>query len=133
LDAATGDVRWETPVDPQRYGNPTSPVIANGVVYVINLHNGDQAYLCFFDANTGESLGPGYLNSPDLGKYTSTTPTVANGRVYIGASGGEYSLLEGGNRLYCFGLDESTSEAASSSQGPYPYLLQPDPQLKLTP
>ncbi len=95
---------------------PSSPVVssngkAQGVIWVVETANGDDSALRAYDALTGAELY-GSDKSPadhlqDGRRFTS--PVVANGCVFIGASG-----------VYCYGLKDAAPKAANSGLRPIP-------------
>ena len=79
IDASTGGLRWKYPNGPVP---DTSPAVANGVVYF-----GDYGYFYALNASTGALLWKDSLGA-------SSTPTVANGVVYV-AAGPVYAIDAG--------------------------------------
>jgi outer membrane protein assembly factor BamB len=82
LDARTGAKVWAYPTG----SSPSSPAVANGVVYVGSSVD-DNVYA--LNPATGAKLW-----SYSTGSYVDSSPAVANGVVYVGA----------GNNVYAFGL-----------------------------
>ena len=86
LNAATGALIWQH--QPQFDFFPSSPVVANGVVYV-----GYMDYFYALDASTGAQLAKTSGSDQDW-----TSATVANGIVYVGLAGG----IDNSGALYAF-------------------------------
>jgi outer membrane protein assembly factor BamB len=74
--------------------DPSAPVIANGVVYVLSAgSSGANAILYAFEAVSGKEL---YSSGQQVNSFArSSGLAVANGHVCFGTSD---------NTLYCFGL-----------------------------
>jgi polyvinyl alcohol dehydrogenase (cytochrome) len=72
LDAATGDIKWMTPVTGEAYGRMSA---TPGVGYV-----GAGKNLVVFDSDTGKIL----KMFPSKGGTVAGTPSIANGRVAFG-------------------------------------------------
>jgi len=87
LNAATGALIWQYQAPPQDR-QPSSPVVANGVVYV-----GYNDYFRSLDAGTGTLLDT--MTGSDQGWNSAT---VANGMVFASLAGG----LENSGALYAF-------------------------------
>jgi polyvinyl alcohol dehydrogenase (cytochrome) len=100
LDAATGEILWQTP-DPIQGNVDLGPVtVANGVVYACSLDTLGHMYA--MDAATGEVLW-----SFASGGSCNAGAAVVNGTVYWGsgyASLGGLLGATGNNKLYAFGL-----------------------------
>lgn len=89
FDAATGEQKWVVSTDDYVRVYTSSPIVANGVVY-IGSQKGGGGNLYAFDAATGQQI---WAASTD--GYINCTPAVANGVVYVGARDG---------KLYAFSL-----------------------------
>ena len=102
LDAATGEILWQTP-DPIAGNVNQGPVtVANGVVYACSLDVGGD--MCAMDAATGRCCGV----LPQRGSC-NTGAAVVNGTVYWGsgyASLGDLLGATGNKKLYAFELQE---------------------------
>lgn len=75
FDASTGNPRWHA-IDGLQV---STPAVANGVVYAITEDGAYDFSLVALDADTGSTLA----NVPIVG-YPSSSPVVANARVYVG-------------------------------------------------
>ena len=75
FNAATGTKVWSVDTDA---GTDSSPVVANGVVYTNNLWA--------FDAATGDLTK---LGQDKTYQYSESSPTVADGSVYVGSNDGK--------------------------------------------
>lgn len=102
LDAASGEILWQTP-DPIAGNVNQGPVtVANGVVYACSLDVGGHMYA--MDAATGEVLW-----SFSSGGSCNSGAAVVNGTVYWGSG---YAALAGllgatgNNKLYAFELQQ---------------------------
>jgi outer membrane protein assembly factor BamB len=83
LDASTGELLWNKPSE-----GGSSPVVANGVLYVEDSNH----HLRAFDAKTGADLW-----TDPIGFRSDSSPIVVNGMLYIGGFDGT---------MYAFGLPE---------------------------
>src|SRR5438132_3660588 len=102
LDAATGAVKWQTPLgttsapgcSPPSAGISSAATVQNGVVYV----GGGDANWYALDAATGTVLWSVFTgdNSPSGGHYNWSSPLIYNGFAYIGVSSlGDCPLVQG--------------------------------------
>ena len=111
LDEGTGDLIWKfetahSTYGYQDYGVSSSPAIANGKLF-IGACDGKCYCLPLEDPN-----GDGLINNSeihwkfDTGCYIYASPTVMNGKVYIGT--GSYSKMAGAPEIYkIFCIDEN--------------------------
>jgi len=86
LDADTGQLLWSDPSRLQRYSGPS---VADGIVYFIAEE--DYLYLRALNANTGAQLWQYTL----VDDYVASTPTVANGMVYVSGTSSQIYALDG--------------------------------------
>jgi outer membrane protein assembly factor BamB len=93
LDPKTGKALWATkaPGPPGR----SAPAVANGVVYVLRNPgpSGDEGTLQALDANTGSPLFSLNLGLKNPGPGAFPSPSVADGRVYVGGFDGGLRVL----------------------------------------
>ncbi len=112
LDESTGDLIWKfetahSTYGYQDYGVSSSPAIANGKLF-IGACDGKCYCLPLVDPN-----GDGLINNSeilwkfDTGCYIYASPTVMDGKVYIGT--GSYSKMAGAPEIYkIYCMDENT-------------------------
>lgn len=86
LDAATGERRWTAPIETD---TRSAPAVADGVVYV-GCGNGISAATT--DGETAWHIG--FESDREDGPYVDSSPAVANGRVFLGASDGRLRAIE---------------------------------------
>src|SRR6266699_5355912 len=93
IDAKSGNLLWR-----YRRSRPTGANVPHDTSRGIALH-GDkvffaagEAVLVALDAKTGEEIWATPVGDNKAGYYMSLAPLVANGKVMIGASGGEYGI-----------------------------------------
>ncbi|WP_175480119.1 outer membrane protein assembly factor BamB family protein [Natrinema salaciae] len=99
VDATTGDEVWE--YDTDSYEIPASPTVWNDTVYAgESARHNDSIYA--IDSKTGETR---WRSEIDLSVGERSSPTVANGIVFIGGSSG---------RLHAF--DAATGDSAGDFQ-----------------
>ncbi|HYG56806.1 MAG TPA: PQQ-binding-like beta-propeller repeat protein [Symbiobacteriaceae bacterium] len=102
LDAATGQILWQTP-DPMS-SFVTAPVtVAGGVVYGGSMD--PQGHMYAFDAATGEILW-----SFVAGGSVNGGAAVVNGTVYWGSGYANLGLGTPNNKLFAFGLPPTSEE-----------------------
>ena len=112
LNASTGALLWSS-LSLEGGVDETSPVVANGVVYVTTGYR--QLYA--LNANTGAHL---WKYAPDPQGILWSTPAVANGVVYFGAAYPDVSLyaLDAGTGVllwkYATGNDVESSPAVAN-------------------
>ena len=97
LDAATGEILWQTP-DPQGFVNQGPATVANGVMYACSLDVDGHMYA--MDAATGDVLW-----SFASGGSCNAGAAVVNGTVYWGsgyASLADFLGSTGNDQLYAF-------------------------------
>lgn len=93
LEAATGDLLWryerDLPHDLTQL-HPTNRGVAlyGDAVYLATL----DAYLVALDARTGEVLWERLVEDYDRSYYMTLAPLVADGKVMVGVSGGEFGV-----------------------------------------
>ena len=106
LDAATGQRKWEY-VHQYRTTTDCCAAVNKGVaVWGGKVFMGTvDARLVALDASTGEKLWDVSVGEPDLGYHITGAPTVVDGRVITGVSGGEQ-----GARCYVDAYDASTGK-----------------------
>jgi outer membrane protein assembly factor BamB len=85
LDAQTGDVLWEHQLEKNRNAYSSSPVFADGKLYVTR-EDGTTFVLA-----AGEK--PEVIARNELGEFTVATPVLVDGRIYLRTS----------EHLYCIG------------------------------
>jgi alcohol dehydrogenase (cytochrome c) len=93
LDAATGTLLW-------RYSNPPAPdvVSLHQTSRGVALHGEkvflatNEAVLVALDARTGSTIWTATVEDNRKGYYMSLAPLVADGKVMVGASGGELGI-----------------------------------------
>jgi len=109
FDATTGKVRWSYDLKPEKIALKTvcCDVVNRGVALY-----GDNLYMAMlngnvtsFDAQTGKINWTKQLFDPGIGYAFSLAPLVANDKVYVGSSGGEY-----GARGFIAALDAKTGD-----------------------
>jgi polyvinyl alcohol dehydrogenase (cytochrome) len=100
LDAATGEIRWQTP-DPNAFASDQGMMTsANGVVFAGSMAGGaDNANMFALDAATGEIL----WQFPSVGSVVAGA-AVVDGRVYWGSGYTQWDGVES-NMLFAFGLE----------------------------
>ena len=100
LDAATGEILWQTP-DPNAFASDQGMMTsANGVVFAGSMAGGtDNANMFALDAATGEIL----WQFPSVGSVVAGA-AVVDGRVYWGSSYTQWDGVES-NKLFAFGLE----------------------------
>lgn len=103
LDAATGEIAWETELRPdiQASRDVSAPIVADGVVYLA----GTVGTLYAFDAATGEIL----WRYTEFDENLQASPTVVDGTIYIGgptSDGGElHAISTEGERQWQVAFD----------------------------
>jgi alcohol dehydrogenase (cytochrome c) len=106
LDAKTGTVLW-------RYKRPRSPgaLVPHDTSRGVALYGnkvyfaGGEAVVVALDAQTGQEVWTATVADNKAGYYISLAPLVANGRVMVGTSGGEYGV-----RGFVAALDPDTGK-----------------------
>jgi outer membrane protein assembly factor BamB len=91
LDAATGSLLWQSPLTPtvqQFQFAPTTPAVANGVVYIGSASFPYGMYA--IDAHTGRHLWQFRTTAP------VSSPAVANGVVYLSTQDGNLYAFDAG-------------------------------------
>jgi outer membrane protein assembly factor BamB len=116
LNAATGAFKWSCSIGSDY--SPSSPAVANGVVYVTSYYHGDSFFYAL-DAATGAVKW-----SYSTGDSSRFSPIIVNGRVYVSS----------GDGLYCFSPNPGGEVLSQRIPRPDPTLLVPncrlDPQGK---
>lgn len=100
LDAATGQILWQTAGDPAvTTPNPAPVTVANGVVFGGTLDANGTMYA--LDAATGQTLW-----TFESGGSIISGASIVQGTVYWGSGYGQVGLgLTGNNELYAFSID----------------------------
>lgn len=108
LNAATGQLYWKYTADITENTNPSHPtnrgvaVLGDKVFYAAH-----DATLVALDAKTGEEVWSTEVANVDEAYYMTLAPLVADGKVLIGVSGGEYGI-----RGFVAAYDAETGEEA---------------------
>ena len=111
LDSASGDLLWRSATDGPIY---SSPAVASDMVYVASM----DGYLYALDAATGKrhwryAVESRYSSHRKIGLLSS--PTVLEGRVYIGTMEGLLALdAASGDRIWSY--DQNWSSTVSGSE-----------------
>jgi outer membrane protein assembly factor BamB len=92
-------------------GNNSSPVVANGVVYV----ESESRYLYAFDAATGQRLW--VVPTGDHTYHILPTPAVADGVVYAGSYDGLYAFNAATGKLLWSALPGGSVESVTVANG----------------
>ena len=108
LDALTGDQYWRYTAEITESTNPSHPTNRGVAVF------GDKVYyaahdatLVALDAKTGEEVWATDVAPIEEGYYMTLAPLIAEGKVMIGVSGGEYGI-----RGFVAAYDAETGEEA---------------------
>lgn len=108
LDAKTGELFWKYTAEITENTNPSHPtnrgvaVLGDKVFYAAH-----DATLVALDAKTGEEVWATEVANVDEAYYMTLAPLVADGKVLIGVSGGEYGI-----RGFVAAYDAETGEEA---------------------
>ena len=108
LDAKTGAILW-------RYKRPRAPgaLVPHDTSRGVALYGnkvyfaGGEAVVVALDAQTGKEVWSTTVADNKSGYYISLAPLVANGKVMVGTSGGEYGV-----RGFVAALDPDTGQGA---------------------
>jgi PQQ-dependent dehydrogenase (methanol/ethanol family) len=127
LDATTGGMKWKySPgVDPSAQGEACCDVVNrgeaydNGKIFFNTLDNHTVAV----DAKTGKELWATKLGEITQGMTLTMAPIVADGKIFVGNSGGEMGI-----RGWVTALDENTGKIAWRA-----YSVGPDKDVKIGP
>ncbi|HEY6579264.1 MAG TPA: PQQ-dependent dehydrogenase, methanol/ethanol family [Rhizomicrobium sp.] len=111
LDATTGDLKWKySPrVDPSSQGEACCDVVNRGEVYDSGkiFYNTLDDHTVAVDAKTGKEVWAAKLGEITRGETLTMAPLAADGKIFVGNSGGEMGV-----RGWVTALDESTGKIA---------------------
>ena len=127
LDATTGDMKWKySPrVDPSSQGEACCDVVNRGEAYDNGkiFYNTLDDHTVAVDAKTGKEVWATQVGQITRGETITMAPIVANGKVFVGNSGGEMGI-----RGWVTALDENTGKIAWRA-----YNVGPDKDVKIGP
>src|SRR6266566_5020401 len=112
-----------TPTCPTKGSMFSSPVIANGIIYL----GSSDGYLYTLNATKGTLLGRFAVKSP-----LATTPAVVNGTVYIGSANGYFYAINGQHQNWRYqvsGATFSTAIVANTSSTLVPAMATSTPSM----
>jgi outer membrane protein assembly factor BamB len=116
LNALTGDLLWKTPFDSSYPNGVSATTVAEGAVYVTvyvaERYGGGEIYA--FNMTTGELL---WEYAPPA--WLSSSPAVADGKVYVGTSTGEVLCFNAltGQMLWDYYVRGAVGSNSSSGSG----------------
>ena len=127
LDATTGDLKWKySPrVDPASQGVACCDVVNRGEAYDNGkiFFNTLDDHTIAVDAKTGKEVWVAKLGEITKGQTMTMAPLVADGKVFVGNSGGEMGI-----RGWVTALDENTGKIVWRA-----YSVGPDKDVKIGP
>lgn len=127
LDATTGDLKWKySPrVDPSSQGVACCDVINRGEAYDNGkiFYNTLDNHTIAVDARTGKEVWATKLGEITKGMTMTMAPLAANGKVFVGNSGGEMGI-----RGWVTALDENSGKIVWRA-----YNVGPDKDVKIGP
>ncbi|MGA9794468.1 MAG: PQQ-dependent dehydrogenase, methanol/ethanol family [Rhizomicrobium sp.] len=127
LDATTGDLKWKySPrVDPSSQGEACCDVVNRGEVYDNGkiFYNTLDDHTVAVDAKTGKEVWATKLGEITKGMTLTMAPLAADGKIFVGNSGGEMGI-----RGWVTALDENTGKIAWRA-----YNVGPDKDVKIGP
>jgi alcohol dehydrogenase (cytochrome c) len=96
LDATTGDLKWTfaPPPDPAAQGVACCDVVNRGAAYYDGkiIYNTLDDYTVAVDAKTGKEIWHTKLGDINKGETITMAPLAADGKVFVGNSGGEMGV-----------------------------------------
>jgi len=112
LDAKTGTMLWSYEIG----NHPSSPAIANGIVFVGNCSSNGISNVYALNATTGAKIWISYNTGGGMGSSPVTPSlTIANGVVYVGSTDNVGALdAKTGTMLWSYEIRWSTSPAIAN-------------------